>query len=615
MSDSIAVQFATLEHLAEELGVLGAELAAEADLCRSATATIGTAIDGEAGARAGELGTSWAGVVDLLGQGVGGGAEPAGRGAVLPGARGGPGRPPPVRGGRGAGPVSTSTLVSLASWDPRMLGNAVGTLGAVGERLVSWRARVEDVGRTLEATECWEGPAGQAAAGALRRVSGVVTEVTAVLTRSLVDADRMVVAARTASDLAGEALAAAAAIPAVLDDRGELGPLPAVPLGSSADPAQALEQQYDAAAEQAQAAARVTEWARGALQSADQAAAAAADAVAVLGGSLGTAGGSVPAGYLDLVAHVGPGTAAPVPPPPDPPGVAAWWAAMSEEQRRRWIEDSPGLVGVLDGVPAWARDQANRLVLDRVLPGDPGFAVAVATANEIRAREEAGAVVQLYEFAPRHELVALVLGDLDTADAVGLVVPGVGNDPVEDLDDVTGDAAAVAGAAMAAAPGLAVATVAYLGYRPPSRLDDGLAGAAARTGGVALDRALDGIAATRTADAARVTVVAHSYGTVATDRAADAPGALAADAVVLLGSPGVDNDRAGFAVDEVYEASAGADPITWLELHGGQTWDPDTGLDAVPLPTEADMTHVDYLDPGRPTLQAIGEVVAGTHDG
>ena len=71
MSDSIAVQFATLEHLADELRLLGAELAAEAELCRSVTYTIGTAVDGEAGARAAELGTVWAGMVDLLAQGTG----------------------------------------------------------------------------------------------------------------------------------------------------------------------------------------------------------------------------------------------------------------------------------------------------------------------------------------------------------------------------------------------------------------------------------------------------------------------------------------------------------------------------------------------------------------
>ncbi|WP_409331349.1 hypothetical protein [Trujillonella humicola] len=71
MSDSIAVQFSTLEQLADELVLLGAELAGESDLCRSATYTLGTAVDGELGASAGQLGATWSQLVDLLAQGAG----------------------------------------------------------------------------------------------------------------------------------------------------------------------------------------------------------------------------------------------------------------------------------------------------------------------------------------------------------------------------------------------------------------------------------------------------------------------------------------------------------------------------------------------------------------
>ncbi|MGY1770357.1 hypothetical protein [Blastococcus sp. SYSU D00813] len=71
MSDSIAVQFSTLEQLADELVLLGAELAAEADLCRSATYTLGTAVDGELAAAAGQLGVAWSELVALLGRGAG----------------------------------------------------------------------------------------------------------------------------------------------------------------------------------------------------------------------------------------------------------------------------------------------------------------------------------------------------------------------------------------------------------------------------------------------------------------------------------------------------------------------------------------------------------------
>jgi hypothetical protein len=507
----------------------------------------------------------------------------------------------------------SSGLSAIASWDPALLRNAVTTLGDVGDRLVPWRARMEQVGRTLQATQCWSGDAGDAAAATLLRLSTVVTEVTAALAGSLAEARAMVGAAAMAADLAGDARAAAAAVPVALDERGVLGPLPAVPLDPGLDPAQALLQQYDRIAEQAGGAARAAETAAGALGWAAVAADSAGEAVAGLA-SVGVLDGRPPVTADDLRAAVG---VPPSPPRPSvaPPEVAAWWAELSEERRTAWIDTEPALIGMLDGLPAWARDRANRLLLDEIRPGAPGFPMAQATENEIRAREAAGETVQLLQFSPEHELVALSLGDLDTADAVGVVVPGVGNDPIGELDDVADDAAAVADAAIAAAPGLAVATVAYFGYRPPGNLLLGVGGAAAVPGGAALDRTLDGLAATRAGNPARVTVVAHSYGTVVTDEAADRPGELAADGVVLLGSPGVDNHRAGFEVDEIYEASGGLDLVTWAELHGGQTWDPDTGLDAVSLPTERDMTHGDYYDEDRPTLAAIGQVVAGTHEG
>jgi hypothetical protein len=107
-----------------------------------------------------------------------------------------------------------------------------------------------------------------------------------------------------------------------------------------------------------------------------------------------------------------------------------------------------------------------------------------------------------------------------------------------------------------------------------------------------------------------VTVLAHSYGTVVAERAAQAPGTLAAEAVVVLGSPGMDGDADALEADEVYEATSSSDYVTWLELHGDQTW--DTGFGAASLPTGPNMGHTGYYDPDHPTLAAMGEVVAGT---
>ena len=68
MSVTIAAQFDAIDALAAELAGLAAELAGEAQLCRSTAVSLGTAVTGGAGERAGAAGTGWAGVLELLGR-------------------------------------------------------------------------------------------------------------------------------------------------------------------------------------------------------------------------------------------------------------------------------------------------------------------------------------------------------------------------------------------------------------------------------------------------------------------------------------------------------------------------------------------------------------------
>ena len=71
MSVTVSVQLRAVQDLADELAALAAELAAEGELCRSATHTLTTAVDGDTAVAAGQLGTGWAGLIDLLAQGTG----------------------------------------------------------------------------------------------------------------------------------------------------------------------------------------------------------------------------------------------------------------------------------------------------------------------------------------------------------------------------------------------------------------------------------------------------------------------------------------------------------------------------------------------------------------
>jgi hypothetical protein len=198
-----------------------------------------------------------------------------------------------------------------------------------------------------------------------------------------------------------------------------------------------------------------------------------------------------------------------------------------------------------------------------------------------------------------------------------VLVPGINTTPGDDLPELVRDASAVGSAAGVAAPTVAVATVAWLGYRTPGLATMG-APRASRRGGAALDRALDGLAAARAAGhlaaAPRTTVVAHSYGTVVTGQAVRAPGRVAADALVLLGSPGLTGGAAeDLEAEEVYGAWSPADPVSWVQWFGDNP--ADGSFDDVPLPTELTQGHTEYYDADRPTLAAIGQVVAGVWPG
>lgn len=71
MSATIAAQFEAIELLAGELAGLAAELTEDAQLCRSTAASLGTAVSGAAGERAGAAGSGWAAVLELLGRQTG----------------------------------------------------------------------------------------------------------------------------------------------------------------------------------------------------------------------------------------------------------------------------------------------------------------------------------------------------------------------------------------------------------------------------------------------------------------------------------------------------------------------------------------------------------------
>ena len=510
--------------------------------------------------------------------------------------------------------MTAPRLSAVAAWDIPLLAGAVVTLAAVEDRLTTWRARVDGVGRVVQAGECWSGPAASNSGRTILDLSARAAAVTRGLQESLARYRRLLSEATLAQELAMEALAAAASAGVVLDDAGGLVELlpPVLPAMTPAEAAQLTARTVGTA--------RATALAAEALSHAATAAAHAANCGDALV-DLGVVGASAPPTFEDIApwsGFIGPVLAPQLPVRSAPPEVSAWWSELSPADQRAAILSHPRELGALDGLPAWARDQANRLVLDHAVldPARRTDATAAAVVAEITEQERSGQPVQLQSLDLDEGTAALALGDLDTAAAVALLVPGTGNTVRDDLDGQVERAGQVAAAAEKAAQGTSVATVAWMGYRTPPNLVEAGKQKYADVAGPRLDSDLDGLAAGRgTSDRPmpRTTVIAHSYGTVAVDEAADAPGTLAADSVVLLGSPGMDDDADSLEVPEVFHA-VGADDdliraVSWTHRHGWATEFPWYG--STELPTGDDTGHSDYFDPDHPTVAAIGEVTVG----
>lgn len=301
--------------------------------------------------------------------------------------------------------------------------------------------------------------------------------------------------------------------------------------------------------------------------------------------SAATAGGAGATVAKDSVPAVG----------ADPATVKAWWDSLTADQRRFVLAEYPELVGNLDGVPATARDVANRIVLDRdadqlrervdqlnareqhiramvqsgqgrqLYPNSDnpvGAALAELERIDEERRADEGklkgiAIInkRLDDHSPGQQAAYLIgfstadqgraivsIGNPDEADNVLTYVPGTG----AELSKVRGDLARaeyMADDANRIDPSKRTAAILWLGYDAP---DDILPDAAER--GYADDarsdlrRFQDGLRTTHDGEPSHNVVLGHSYGSTVVGHTA--AGRLDADDLIFVGSPGVGVDSA-----------------------------------------------------------------------
>ncbi|GAB2968008.1 alpha/beta hydrolase [Frigoribacterium salinisoli] len=326
----------------------------------------------------------------------------------------------------------------------------------------------------------------------------------------------------------------------------------------------------------------------------------------------------------------------------------AWWDALPPDRRDLLVDALPGVVGNLEGLPYADRAAANerqlasvlgataaRLGTDRERDDDAArLAMLQQVLRAVQDRSSGWADRSLVAFDPvLPGRAAVSVGDLDAAEDVTVLVPGMlftVTGQLVDWSETAGhvqqeEATWVQRLDPGDGPGAGTAVVAWMGYRTPD-LTNFATLDLARTGAGQLEDALLGLDASRADAPARVTVVAHSYGST-TSTLALSSGRIAVDSLVVLGSPGSVVGRASdLAVRhaDVYAAAGSFDPVAGsaffgadpavaafggVVLHTGGTVDPVTRVRL-----GAALGHNDYLLPGTETVRDIALVALGRGD-
>ncbi|MFJ3976011.1 alpha/beta hydrolase [Streptomyces sp. NPDC090021] len=319
-------------------------------------------------------------------------------------------------------------------------------------------------------------------------------------------------------------------------------------------------------------------------------------------------------------------------PPADAPvrTVARFFAGLDGAQRARLADGHPLVVGNLEGAPVTTRYRANRRGLEqaRLVEEARSHDVALTPADRAEATRRSHRFASLAE--PGRQILAFdptgggrvaeVFGDLDDAERVSVIVPGVDTDLLtfertqRRLTSPVGMAEALYGAERAASPKSRTAVVAWADYTAPTGV-----GVDAATGRMAFDGAvrLKDLTVSLPGNSS-VALFCHSYGSVVCGVAARELPKRVTD-VVVAGSPGM---RAENVADLRTSARVWAtrDEGDWiadvphLEFggvgHGADPVSPEFG--ARLLSSARAKSHTGYFAPGTDSVANFAKIGTGT---
>lgn len=327
--------------------------------------------------------------------------------------------------------------------------------------------------------------------------------------------------------------------------------------------------------------------------------------------------------------------------PPQATQVTGWWSGLAASERDALATSAPQLVGGLDGVPASIRNTANLVWLDQSrtslashIESAPGRAITEESERQIHMLDEVAATLTAGEDGgPARSLLsvdptgqgkaAVVLGDLETADYVTYMIPGMFFTVGGQINDWTNDAADLydeqvrwinlLGERDPSIASKTVAVVSWMGYETPNLTNIGSLDLA-YTGRDEIARVVQGLQAEREGNEPRITIVAHSYGSTAALMALTEY-SFQIDGLALIGSPG----SAAQSVNElhvrnnnVWVGEAAWDPIPNTSFFGSDPGSESYGANTMYVGGGTDPITGDALDAsighngyfGAPNLEA-----------
>lgn len=322
-----------------------------------------------------------------------------------------------------------------------------------------------------------------------------------------------------------------------------------------------------------------------------------------------------------------------LPDPDSAPGrLSRFFASLDARQRGRLAHRYPLAVGNMNGAPVRLRYTANRIAIGQ----QRGIELGRMHDNRLSSlgHQEAGRRMHRYEamlhkgrtflaFDPMGSgRVAEVFGNLDRAQRISVVVPGVDTDLLtfqrtnKKYSAPVGMATSLYGAERAASPRTRTAVIAWADYTAPSGLGmDAATGVRAQEGAVRLNallRALPG--------KAPVALYCHSYGSVLCGVAAHTLPSRVSD-IAVAGSPGMRADKASALhtsarVWAMRDSDDWIQDVPYLEFGGlGHGADPvSKAFGARVLSARDAKGHGGYFEPGTESLRNFADIGVGAYD-